>query len=242
MMLSSGRWATSLALAIGTVACGPPEPAQEPVPETTATATAPKPEPPPKCEDLAEKCKAKADSTMRVVDSGYRVRPPKGWFYAQLEQAAVAQTKDEGAVLVLATIPAEKNAAAARKARDAKLAELAELSKTQLPVKMAPLFQPNRSEEVAGLKWLYWQRDGAKRGQAESPLFIFVAALEGAELIGFGFAPGPPEDKEDELIMESLHSLEKSGSDAKSEGADHGADAKAGDKSGGKAASEEKAP
>ena len=235
MKLSSALWAPSLALAIGTVACGPPEPAQDPVTTPTTTATEPKPEPPPKCEALSEKCKAKASSTMRVVDSGYRVRPPKGWIFAQLEKAAVAQTGDEGAALVLATIPLEKNASAARKAREAKLTELAEIAKIQLPAKMAPLFQPNRSEEVAGLKWLYWQRDGAKRGKAESPVFIFVAALEGTELIGFGFAPGPPEDKEDELIMESLHSLEKSSAGAKGEGADKGAGGKP-------AASEDKSP
>jgi hypothetical protein len=170
-------------------------------------------------------------------------QPPKGWIYARLDKATVAQVDAKGSVLVLAGYEPDPKAPAARKQRDAKLAELAELVGVQLPMPKSLPTQPDRSEDKAGLKMLYWQRDQAERVEQAGALLVLAAEQPGRVLLGLGFVPDSDSSNADAGIMSAFGSIEKGAGgseDAGKQSNDKGSEAGSGEKSPGGAGSSDK--
>jgi hypothetical protein len=201
-------WVSLLAVMAVSVACGPTPPPEEPVP-TADTAPPPPPPPPPKCEGLSEGCKAKPGTAAPIPGSDYVFGPPKGWIYAKLKKASVAQVDDKGSVLALAGYTPDAKAFAAKKQRDVTLAELAEIVGVQPPGGKLLLFQPDQTEEKGGFKMLYWQREQAKRGAEAGTLLVMSAEQQGLVLIGIGFVTSNDTSEADKAIMGAFQSIER---------------------------------
>ena len=196
----SGRsWAARGAWLIGGLVgglvgqgCDTPEP-QPPPPPPPAPVEKPKPPPPPpKCEALKENCEADGETRVPVPGAGLSFKPPKGWIYAKLEEATVAQQGDEGAVLVLASFQPEAGFKVGKQRND--LAQsLAELVLVE-PSGAISLFAPNMTRDFGGLKMKLWEKGGAKRGGDTGGMLILSASLGERELFGVGFAPKDDQD------------------------------------------------
>lgn len=193
-------------LALAVMACGetpPPEPPPPPPPEP-----APEPKPEPKCEALKEKCRAGADTQLKVLDTDLVFTPPAGWIYAQLEEAAVAQVGDEGAVLVMTTYVPDKALKAGSQRTDL-TQSFSELVFIEPPATLS-MAQPNTSQKIAGLDMKLWERPGAKRGKDVGGLLVLSADLGDRELFGLGFAPKDDDDGT-AAILAAIQSLEAAG-------------------------------
>ncbi len=188
---------------LGAVGCSstaqspPPPPEVEKEPE-------PPPPPPPKCEAIKEQCKAKKGTRVRITGTHYEFTPPKGWIYAQLEEAAVAQVGDEGPVVVLTTFELGQVA----KERIALVKSFSELVLIE-PPKLLRHYRwraRHTASEMAGLEMKLWELPGATRGEDQGALLVLSSILGERELFGLGFAP-----KDDEAgpkaILDALQSL-----------------------------------
>jgi len=241
MNTSASVWVSLLAVMAVSVACGPTPPAQEPVP-TAEPAPPPPPPPPPKCESLLEGCKAKPGTAAPIPGSDYVFGPPKGWIYAKLEKASVAQVDAKGSVLALVGYTPDAKAFAAKKQRDAKLAELAELVGVQPPGNLLLLVPSRDTEDKSGFKMSFWQGN-AKRGAEAGAQAIMTAEQQGLVLLGVGFVPQGSPDEAYETVRGAFESIEKKagGSSDDKEGSGKSGSGK-GDKASGKDKDKDKAP
>ena len=167
--------------------CDTPEPKPPPPPVPEPVSDPEPPPPPPKCEALKEACKADADTRVQVPGLDHEFQPPEGWIYAKLEEAAVAQQGDEGAVLVLASFEPGKGFKLGKQ-RNELAQSLAELVLIE-PKGNISLFAPNMTRDIGGLKMKLWERGGAKRGDDTGGMLVLSASAGDRELFGIGFAP-----------------------------------------------------
>jgi hypothetical protein len=205
-------WVSLFALAVAVAACGSPPPPVEPVP-TAAPTEEPPPEPPPKkCESLDEGCKAKIGTAAKIAGSDYVLQPPKGWIYARLDKATVAQIDTKSAVLAIVGYEPDPKAPAAKKQRDTKLAELAELVGVQLPAPKTLPAKADQTKKKGDFTLLSWQWDKAKRGDEQGALLVLSAEQSGRVLLGLGFVPENDSSNSDAGIMSAFDSIEKGSS------------------------------
>jgi hypothetical protein len=196
------------------LACGPPPPPPpqpEPVPEPEPE---PPPPPPPKCEALKEDCKADKDTSIPVPGTEYMFTPAKGWNYAKLEEASVAQVGEKGAVLVLTSFEPEKGFKA-QSQRNEQAKSFAELVLIEPKGDKVALFQPNMQREIAGLKMKLWEVSGATRSEETGAMLIISATVEGRTLFGVGFAAKDDKDGTTSILamLETLASGAGGGED-----------------------------
>jgi hypothetical protein len=198
---------SAIALALGIFAgCGaPPKPPPPPPAEPTTKweeGGEKKPAAPKKCEALDEKCKAASTTKARIAKAGYTIVPVSGWFYAQGENATIAQKDDTGAAMTVAgyDVPTPKDEA---KNRDAALEAAAKEVGVTLPKKKVNWKKADDTKDVSGVKINLWEADGASRKDKKGALLIFSASLpENKGIVGFGFVPDDAADAE--KIVEGL--------------------------------------
>lgn len=208
--------ASALALCVG--ACGSPPPPEPPKPKPVTKKPKPKPPPPPKCESLEEDCRSEGDTMAKITISGYDFRPPEGWAYAQMKHATISQLSDDGPVLVLASFEPEKGKKAVGEQRKALLGALTELVSIELPKGKLKMEKGEQSDEVAGLKMEYWQREKAKRGGQTGSLLVLSAPAGKRALFGFGFVPDDDKSEADRKILEALQSIQEHQGDSGDKG------------------------
>ena len=204
---------TSILMLIGaaalTAACSstpPPEtpPIEAPAPEPKE----PVPPPPPPCEALSEDCAAEAETRARIAKSELRIRPVKGWKYAQGADATVAQSSEEGAAMAVAEVETGTDAKAEPGKRDEALEALAKQINVTLPKKKVTWKKPLEEKSVGEMKLGLWQLDGATRGEKKGPLLIFAGPTsEGKVILGIGFVPEDDSSGSDAAILESIESI-----------------------------------
>ena len=202
-------WVSLFALALAAAACGSTPPPVEPVPTAEPTEEPAPPPAPKKCESLDEGCKAKIGTAAKIAGSDYVLQPPKGWIYARLDKATVAQVDGKGAVLAIVGYEPDAKAPAAKKQRDTKLAELAELVGVQLPAPKTLPVKPNQTKKKGEFNLLSWQWDQAKRGDEQGALLVLSAEQAGRVLLGLGFVPENDSSNSDAGIMSAFDSIEK---------------------------------
>jgi hypothetical protein len=214
--------------AVGAVLGCSSQPPPPPPPPEVEKEPEPPPPPPPKCEAIKDQCKAEADTRARIPGTHYQLTPPAGWFYAQLEEATVAQVGDEGPVLVITTFEPGKVA----KERVALVKSFAELVLIEPPKRLRfhKRDTPGRDDyavtEIAGLEMTLWDRPGAARGKDKGPLLVLSSKVGDRDLFGLGFAP-KGDDEGTKAILDALQTLaegeppedeEEAGDGAKDEG------------------------
>ena len=155
---------------------------------------------------MKDKCKANADTRVPVPGSKLVFMPPKGWFYAKLEEASVTQVGEKGAVLVLTTFKPDKGPNL-NKQRGELAVSLAELVGIDTGGSVS-LFNPNSKGDIAGLQMSLWERSGGSRAEDKGALLILSAEDEDRELFGIGFAPKDDADGT-KAILETLNTLER---------------------------------
>lgn len=188
-------------------ACTPPPEPKEPEPIEVEPTPDPPPKPKPRCEGLAEKCVADAETRATIAGLGYSFRPPEGWVYAKLEEGTVTQKGDKGPVLVVGpfTPPTAKGNVALLKAREEKIKSFGELIEVSATTPV-PWFK-GANQELAGLKMTLWEKTNAARAGSVGTLLIVTAPMGDATMLGIGFAATPPDAA---AILTALQTLEKS--------------------------------
>jgi hypothetical protein len=193
-------------LALG---CGPkPPPPEPPAPPAPVVEKAP-----PKCESFSEKCAAESDTRAKINNSDLIFTPAKGWIYAQLSSATVAQQSEIGPAVAFTGFDADaKDAKKDAAHRDATLSELAKQLSLGALKKKINWKKPAETKAVGDLKVGLWQLDEAGvRGAKKGPLLVVVASVSDQKgVMGVGFVPDDDSSKADEAILKIIESIGKS--------------------------------
>ncbi len=183
----------------------PPPPPPPPAPPP------PPPPPPPKCEDLAEKCAASAETKLLVGETGAWFTPPAGWHYARTAGGSVAVHPDGNAMMILMPSPDPSDIAPAiesmvseRGVRGLKTDKL----KRRLKKPQQTLPAGEGSVDL-------WEVEKAQQGEALSladkgkgTLLVLVGKPTPEHtLIGIGFVTEQVAESEAPKIMESVQTL-----------------------------------
>jgi hypothetical protein len=198
-----------LALLVGGLALGgcsdppPPEDPPDPIPEPEP----PPPPPKPTCEAMKDKCRAGADTIVKIPNVAYGFTPPSGWEYAMLEEATVTQQSDGGAVLVVTSMEHEKTSYKAKPLREAMVKNLAELVEIEPPSKLS-FNRPNK-RKIADLSMTLWENE-AKRGDKKGALLLLSAVVEDREIFGIAYAQQGDTDGT-KAILATLETFKQSG-------------------------------
>lgn len=144
------------------------------------------------CKALSEKCIAEASTVAKVAKvDGFVLTPVSGWTYAQGENALVAASPDEGALMVMTgyDVPSPANAKQEAQNRDAAYEAAAKEVETTLPKKKPNWKSPDGKVEAGSIKFNLWEVPGATRKEKKSTLVVFATAAalpNGKHAIGFG--------------------------------------------------------
>ena len=183
--------------ACGHAAAPPPPPPPSP------PAPPPAPPPPPKCESVDEGCAATDSTHARIQDSGWTIRPPSGWKYAQEASDTFAETKS-AAFAVTSDSADEKDPGHKTALARAAL-------RLQVHTKKGTLELPKKPEKVVvvgPLKVSLHQIDHAKRNDKRGAMLVFWTKLPGGgSLLGAGFVADDDDTKADEAILAAVSSL-----------------------------------
>lgn len=181
----------------------PPPPSVRPAP--------PPPPPPPKCEDLAEKCSADADTKLLVGDAGAWFTPPEGWYYARRADGSIAMNPEGTALLILTPSPDPSD-----------IAPAVETMVSQHGVKglkadklKRRLKKPQQTLPAGAGSVDLWEVDKAQQGEALSlgdkgngTLLVLVGKPSpDYTLLGVGFVVESAAELEAPRIMQSIQTL-----------------------------------
>jgi hypothetical protein len=200
----------SHALRLGILAaalCGCPSEPEPVVPPPPKPAPPPPPPSAPKCEAMKDQCKAKADTEVPIPGADWLFMPPESWIYAKLEEASVTENGEDGAVLLFASYEPDKQNPKRAKQRVDLVTSLAELVGIT-PPSVGSLASPDLTSTIGGLKMAFWEKPGAKRGNAAGGLLILEADVDGRALFGIGFAPANDQEGTD-AIKSTINTLKK---------------------------------
>lgn len=188
-------WAGFLGVcAVTSLAGCPSKDPVTPEPDTTSEPTAkPVEKPKPKCEDLAEKCAATAETQAKIASVETTFAPPEGWIYAQLPEMSVAQADGAPGAIALTTFEGkDKEEAKARDAAYDKLLTSLEVTPPQKFKKpVAPKWdKPDDTNKDGKLEVKIWQMEGAKRQDKNGFLIVLMATDPGGKkILGVAFSP-----------------------------------------------------
>ncbi|NUP08564.1 MAG: hypothetical protein HOW73_21150 [Polyangiaceae bacterium] len=190
-------------------------PSKEPV-EPVATAE-PEPDPPkktekpkPKCEELAEKCAATADTQAKIANADSVFVPPEGWHYAQQTEMTIAQP--DGTPGAMAITAFEGAGPEEAKARDASYEKLVQGLAISPPEKFKKKFvprwdKPDDARKTGSTEIKLWQAEKAKRDGKDGFLLVLLTSdPAGKKILGVAFSP-EGDDKTVEAISKSLETI-----------------------------------
>jgi hypothetical protein len=201
--MSTARRGRLLALSAVVAACHP-APATQPgaSPEGTPSGAA---APPKRCETLEDACVASRGTAARIVDSGWAMKPPDGWTYAQEPTVTIA-TYQSAALAVTVQQRTPKKAEAVD--RDSGIAVVSKRLEVALPKRKIAWQKPDTILDVGELKVSLYQVEDVSRGARKGPLLLFSTKLSKDQvLVGAGFVDENDNANADELILKAIGSL-----------------------------------
>jgi hypothetical protein len=182
-----------------------------PPPPAPVVAAAPPPPPPPKCEDLAEKCAAKADTQLLVGDSGAWFTPPEGWHYARTTGGSIVVHPDGTAMIILTPSPDPSDIAPAIEA----LVTERGVHGLKVDKLKRRLKKPQQTLPAGAGTVDLWEVEKSQQGEALSltdkgPGTLLVLVGKPAPehtLIGIGFVTEAVAENEAPKIMQAVQTL-----------------------------------
>lgn len=192
MPTRSSIWAGLLGVTIATALCGCPTKEPENIASAEVKPDPPKAKPKPKCEDLAEKCTATADTQARIASADSVFIPPEGWIYAQQSEMTVANKDGTPGTMGITAYDGEGKEAA--KARDAAYDKLVSGLSITVPEKAKKKYVPRWDKADATRKSgnadiLLWQAEGAKRDGKDGFLIVILTSdPAGKKILGVAFS------------------------------------------------------
>jgi hypothetical protein len=205
------------ALGLGLAACTKPPPPAAPAPPPPkpvpiAIDTSQPAPPPPKCESLAEKCAAAADTKLDVGAKGAWFTPPLGWTYARETDRSIALSPDGNAALVLTLAPGTKPDEITT-AVEGLLVRL-EVQKIKLPSLKKRLDKPESTLPVDGQEVRLWEVD-KRRQDGQNPemktkpgvALIALAPFADQPIVAAGFVVKPEGEAHAATVMQSVQTL-----------------------------------
>lgn len=206
MAVHSRKWMAFLVLAVGCASRAPEVAAPPAAPPLTKAL-----EQPPTCEDFADGCLGNRDRRARIARTFATFAPMQDWFYAQGEDATVAQSGN-GASWFIATGYDHRSAARDTRQeiaiRESELDRLSRDSKVTLSKKKVSWKEPDDTKDVAGLRVGLWEVEGASRNGVEGSLLVFTASLSDDDaVLGLAFVPADDSSGAASLILSAIDTI-----------------------------------